>query len=350
MFNSNTNSTYTSNYAVLADSIRAKYESAIATGTFNQRRYNELQNAIKLQVEPIARKLEYYFHSDDLRQIIAMATKRDLLYLIDDEARYLRKKNHRMNGVFKLTPFQMRNIRKRVDALNFVFHSRKEELFIQYEETVLYRQLDVYCPVCGQKMEFRKGLKFNAYYCPSNDHNVMVSCHPHTAMPTGIAATLPTRIKRTNLHMLVDQVFKGRQKELHEFLERMIGRELNVYDGHIGSMDGNECDRMISLFQFLNKRAGYLELLKKTNPNDYILEEHFLATATHREMQVYYLWVTSDSKEKVMRIFNVAEHEFIEFMRPMIEKGMPCGNLKISLNEREKLIKELTSNNFKPLF
>lgn len=348
MFNSY--STHTSNCAVLADSIRAKYERCIAAGSFNQKRQKDLENAIKLQVEPVSRKLEYYFHSDNLSQIIAMATKSDLVGLIEDEARYLRKKNYLAHGVFKLTPIQLRNIRKRIDAFNFIFHSRKSELFIQYEETVLYRQFDVYCPVCGKKMEFRTGKKFNAYYCPSG-HDVMVSCHPHTAMPTGMAATLPTRIKRANLHMLTDQVFKGSTKELYLFLERMLGREFNDYDGHIGSMDSNECDRMINLFQFLNKRAGYLELLKKTTPNDYILEEYFLANATHREMQVYYLWVTSDfSKDKVMRIFNVSEHNFIDFMRPMIEKGMPCGNLKISLTEQETLIKELASSNFETLF
>lgn len=280
-----------------------------------------LKKALDHQVSYAASAMYRALPTDSLEAFLLGATKEDILAVVADKENNLRDRSETEIGVPALSPQQYDYLRCFIDAVNFITDSRKD-LHVDYEETALYEKHEVWCTECGCAMLFECHGTHNSYVCPMEC--TKVSCHPHTAMPEGIPATAKLRKMRQELHFVTDCVFKGDRKHLYRFLSEMLGRSFNTFEGHIGSMDESECEKMLELFNFLKHRATHLQNMRSLSKGDYLLEEYFLSHANHTEIQAYYFLVRSGfAFDAIGSMFDLSESQEHRLLAAMVSKGLP---------------------------
>lgn len=296
----------------------AKYVAAIE-GAPEKKKFG-LQKALRLQAYYVVKAMYRVMPVDSLESFLLGATKETTLAVVQDKENILRGCAKAATGSDALSPKQYDHLRRFIDAVNFVTDSRKD-LRVRYEETALYEEHEVVCPVCGGKMRFER-TAHDSYICPNGC--TKVSCHPFTAMPEGIPATANLRKMRQQLHGVTDHVFRGNRKQLYCFMARMIGRPFNSFDGHIGSMNESECEKMLALFRFLGKRGEHLENVRGISRVEYLLEEYFLSHADHTEAQAYYFLVKSGFAFDALKpMFDLTGPQYRLLLASMVAKGLP---------------------------
>ena len=310
----------------LRKAIEAKFASLIGEAT-DAKTIKELKNTEEHQSKFLAAALFHTFHEKYLCKIQERATKADLLAILADVEQRIRSRNIEKMGSNKLSPRDLDHLRQKVDALNLLFGD-DENRKIYYKETALYEQHEVICPVCGKQMVLEEGTRYgNRYVCPSGD-DVIVSCHPHTTLPSAVPATTRLRQMRQFLHGLTANVFKGSRTNMYRFIEAMLGRPFDDFQGHIGSMTEDECQRIINLFRFLQMR---LNELKESSSEDVLLEKNLLSHATIDELRAYFVLVRANfSTLALAKTYGAKTYQdFCNIIIPLIRKGLPLNKWKI---------------------
>ena len=298
-----------------------EFFSAAIEKVNDRKKKKEYQKIIDVEAVYIAKTLSRVFKTNRLKNILDIATKEKIHDFLDLTIAYYMKNKAKHQKSDKLFPKDYDWIRQRIDITNLIF-SNKLDLQIAYEETILFELHHVECPICGNQMIFQKGSKYNKYIC-NNGCDSLVTCHPHTALPAGLVANKEVRMLRADLHNITSQVFRSSRKNLYAFLEKMLGRTFNNLEGHIGSMNKIECQKMIRLFAFLTERAYYLNKTRLFSEKDYLLEENFISTATHREMQAYYIMLKRFSSFNAFKNLCTSIEDYHELVFSLIKKGIP---------------------------
>ncbi len=270
-----------------------------------------------------------------IADIVRRAKKEDVLSVIRHEADYIKRKNIESFGDDRLSPKDLDRIRRYVDILNVLFRSSPRSVFVSYEETALYEQAELFCPICGERLRFLPGHdgERNKYGCPSGSCDIVVACHPNSALPSGLPATKPTRLLRKELHDLTKEVFRGPRSSLYGFLEKAIGRKFNVYDGHIGSMSLEECSWMIDLVNSLSARAEQVR-----GSEGFLMESYFVTHANKQELKAFKFLLESSFDLNGLRKSGILGNCFRPKLLRMISKGLPMqGEEMRKLASKEEL-------------
>jgi len=123
------------------------------------------------------------------------------------------------------------------------------------------------CGECGHEMELRTTYK---YTYPNGDPRKFWGClnyprcrgthgaHPD-GTPFGVPANKETKIARTQAHNAFDRYWctKGWTRgEAYKWLEQAMGLEKG--QAHIGGFNAEQCTKLVSIVEELEKEPGYL--------------------------------------------------------------------------------------------
>lgn len=111
------------------------------------------------------------------------------------------------------------------------------------------------CPHCGEEAvlkdsSFIYGKSYgNVWVCFNYPQcNSFVGCHGYTAKPLGTLANSDLRNKRKETHSLFDQLWKGKNRQMHrgqayKWMAEIMN--LSSTEAHIGMMNINQCKKLI---------------------------------------------------------------------------------------------------------